>query len=556
MMDNNRITGRISLITLMLVALIATRVSAFNTGQEKPRLVVRVVVEQMRYEMLLRYWDRFGDDGFKKLVDEGVVCRNAKIGYAYPQRSSGFATIATGSFPSMHGVVSDQWYDRLSSGSTQAVENPGYHGVGGESANGRYAPHHLLASTTGDEMKLMNSRSKVYSLGLHPASAVLGAGKMSDGAFWFEDETANWMTNTFYMDSLPRWVRDFNGKDLENLYMDRKWELSYPEDTYTASTADDHESEEGFMLLYRHQFPYNLKTLRRKAHGYKYLKYTPFGNTYTKDFALALITHEKLGEDEHTDLINIAFSASAYVNQLFGPRSVEMEDLYLRLDRQIAHLLTFLEENFSRDRVLFVLTSDRGAADTYPFRKEKGLAAKEFNPRQGMTLLRSYLNVVYEPDQWISGYSHRQIYLNHSLIDQKGYDIGDFQEKVSRFMVKKSGVSYALKATTIKNSSYSEGMMQMIQNSFHPARSGDVFLVLEPGITEKPDRSGSIYSYDTHVPMMWWGNGFPQGTINDEIHLRDVAPTISYLLDIPYTDASFGKPIIPLIEKEKPAFSK
>ena len=520
----------------------------------KPRLVVRVVVEQMRYEMLLRYWDRFGEDGFRKLVDEGVACRNARIGYAQPDRSSGFATLSTGTYPSMHGIVADHWYDRLSSEQKLAIDHPLYRGLGGEQENGNYSPHNLMTSTTGDELKLINGQSKVFSLGMHPASAILGTGKMSDGAFWMDDPTANWMTNTYYMDSLPQWTSDFNAMDLEQIYMHRKWELLLPDSTYLASTTDGDDSEEGFMLLYRNEFPYNLRTLKRKARGYKYLKYTPFGNTYTKDFALALIANENLGADAHTDLINIAFSASSYVNELFGPRSMEMEDLYLRLDREIAHLLTFLEERFSKDHVLVVLTSDRGAADSYEFRNRHGLTASEFNPRQGLTLLRSYLNVVYEPDQWITGYSHRQIYLDHGLIDQNGYDINDFQETVARFMVKKSGVSYAVKSSTIQNSSYSEGMMKMVQNSFHPARSGDISLVLAPGIMEKPNRSGSIYSYDTHIPMIWWGNGFPDGTINSEVNLRDVAPTISYLLNIPYPDASFGKPIIPLIEQERTGF--
>lgn len=542
---------------LMLMTVGVVQLWAFSSGgPEKPRLVVRVVVEQMRYEMLLRYWDRFGADGFKKLIDGGVVCRNTRIGYAQPDRSSGFATLATGSYPSMHGIVGDGWYDRLSSQEKLATGHPAYQGVGGEQDNGHYAPHNLMTSTTGDELKMIDPHAKVFSLGMHPASAVLGAGKMADGAFWMDDPTANWMTNTYYMDSLPQWTGAFNAKNLEDIYMERRWQLVLPDSTYRASTADGDESEEGFMLLYRNEFPYNLKTLRRKARGYKYLKFTPFGNTYTKDFALALIANEKLGEDEHTDLINIAFSAPAYVNELFGPRSVEMEDLYIRLDREIGHLLTFLEERFSKDRVLVVMTSDRGAADSYEYRSRQRLAASEFHPSQGLTLLRSYLNVVYEPADWVTNYSHRQIYLDHGLIDQKGYEINDFQETVARFMVKKSGVSYAVKSSTIQNSSYSEGMMKMVQNNFHPARSGDIFLVLAPGIVEMPNRSGSIYSYDTHIPMIWWGNGFPEGTINNEVNLRDVAPTISYLLNIPYPDASFGKPIIPLIEQERIGFQR
>lgn len=544
----------LALLVILFTAFVV-QLQAYNVADEKrPRLVVRIVVEQMRYEMLLRYWDRLGADGFRKLMDEGVVCRNARTGYARPDRSSGFATIATGSHPSMHGIVADQWYDRLSSQVNQAAGHSLYHGVGGKQDNGHFSPENLMTSTTGDEMKLLDGRSKVFSLGLHPVSAVLGAGKISDGAFWMDDPSANWMTNTYYMDSLPQWLNDFNDKNLEDIYMDRKWERLLPDSAYQASTCDDDDSEEGFLLLYSNEFPYNLKTLKSKSHSYKYLKYTPFGNTYTRDFALSLIANEHLGDDEHTDLINIAFSASAYVNELFGPRSMEMEDLFLRLDKDIAHLLTFLEEHFSRDEVLVVMTSDRGAGDSYAFRKDQGLSSGEFDPRQGLTLLKSYLNVVYEPGDWVSSYSNNQVYLNHGLVDQYGYDIVDFQETVARFMVKKSGVSYAVKASTLQNSTYAEGMMKIIQNNFHPARSGDVFLVLAPGIVEKPRRSGSMYSYDTHIPMIWWGNGFSKGTINSKVNLRDVAPTISYLLNTPYPEASFGKPIIPLIEKDRTGF--
>ena len=544
---------RPAIILVLLSAILLAPLMGHAANQKapaSPKLVVRIVVEQMRYEMLLRYQDVFGEDGFRRLAKEGVVCRNARVDYANGDRSAGFASLTTGTHPSLHGIISNRWFDRLTSSHTQATENNQYQGVGGQPDNGHHAPHQLMASTTGDELKLINEQSRVFSLGLHPVSAVLGAGKLSDGAFWMDDKTGNWMSNTFYMDSLPYWVNNFNSKDLENIYMNRTWSKLLPDSNYTVSTVDDNDSEEGFLLIYRKKFPYDLKSLKLKSHSYKYLKYTPFGNTYTKDFALALITNEQLGMDEHTDLLNISFSASSYVNELFGPRSMEMEDLYIRLDRQIAHLLEFLEDRFGKNEVLVVLTSERGAADSYEFRKSKGLTTQKFKPDHGLTLLQSYLNLVYEPAEWITGYSNRQIYLNHGLIDRKGYDIESFQERVARFMVKKSGVAYAVKSTTLQNSSYSEGMMKKIQNSFHPARSGDVFLVLEPGVIEVPERSGSVYSYDTHIPMMWWGNGFPAGTIHQKVNLQDVAPTISYLLDLPYPDASFGNPIIPLIEKE------
>ncbi len=516
----------------------------------QPRLVVRVVVEQMRYEMLLRYWDQFESDGFKKLAGQGVMCKNARLGYSHSGLASGLATLSTGSCPSMHGIIADKWYDRLTAQEKGAVETHSPQALGGQAENGHYAPVNLLTSSSGDELKMLNPHSQVYSVGLNATSAVLGAGKMSDGAFWMDEHSGNWMTNTYYMDSLPGWVRRFNDKDLESIYMERKWKKLKSDDYYHSAIRDDRDSEEGFLLLYSNTFPYDLQTLKRKANGFKYLKYTPFGNTYTKDFALSLIRNQQLGQDRHPDIINIAFSASAHITRLFGPRSLEMEDLYLRLDREIAHLLDYLEQQVGRENLLLVLTSAQGAADSYGYRKAKKLSAGQYKPNHGLALLKSYLNVVYEPGEWISGYAGGQIYLNHSLIDQKGYDIDQFQERVARFMVKKSGVAYAIKASAIKSGSYMGGMMKMVRKSYHPARSGDVFLVLRAGTQEQPGGSGSIYSYHTHLPMIWWGNGFEPGVVNAKVHLRDVAPTISQLLNIPYPEASFGKAILPLVEPQ------
>lgn len=528
----------------------AGRAAASYPGTpQKPKLVIRIVVEQMRHEMLLRYWENFSEEGFRKLVNEGILCKNAKINYSNVASSTGFASIATGAYPSMHGIISNNWYNRLSDSMVYCIGDGKYQSLGGHKQNGRYSTGNLLASTTGDEMKLIDDQSRVFSIGLNPVSSLLGAGKLNDGAYWFDDTTANWMSNTYYMDSLPDWVRDFNGKDLENIYMGRKWETLLPDSAYTRKANDGNGEETGFEMLKRKRFPYSLQKVKSRLGSFEYLKYTPFGNTYTNDFAVTLILNEQLGKDDHTDLLNLAFSSSAYVNELFGSRSVEMEDLFLRLDRQIAHLLSFLEEELGKSNVLVVLTSDKGSADPYEFRKEKGLTTGKFNPKEGLSLLNAYLNVVYGRDDWVTAYAGKQIYLDHTLIDLKGEDVNDFQNKISRFMVKKAGVAYAVKANSLQNQHFSDGMHKKMQNSFHPKRSGDVLLVFEPGSVEYPRRVGSIYNYDTHIPLIWWGNGITSGVIGEEVSLRDIAPTISHRLNIPLPDASSGRSLLPLVDE-------
>lgn len=524
---------------------------SIDPGENRPKLVVRVVIEQMRYEMLLRYWDRFEQDaGFKRLIDNGVLCKNTKLNYALTERAPGFATLTTGSNPSVHGVVSDYWYNRLSNKTEFSINDNHYKTVGAVEPEEGFSPSNLLTGTLGDELKMLSPKSKVFSVGLNPVSSIFGAGNISDGAFWFEDKTGNWITSSYYSDSLPKWVEDFNNKDLQDIYMKRKWKTLMPDSSYINSLPDDNDSEEGFLLIYKNHFPYNLSELKKKSKSYKYLKYTPFGNTYTKDFVHTLILDEGLGTDRHTDLLNIAFSASSYVNDLFGARSMEMEDLYLRLDRQLNHLVEFLEKNIGEDEFLLVLTSDRGTADPYNYREARNLPARKFRPKEGLSLLKSYLDVVYEKEKWIKSYTKRQLYMDHSLIDQHDYSYSEVEETISNFMVKKSEISYAVKASTLKEGGFNEGLNHKLQNSYHPRRSGDVFLGLEAGSIEKPESSGSSYNYHGHIPLIWYGKGIQPGKVLRQTGLRDIAPTISMLIDIPLPEASDGEPIWELVDTE------
>ena len=520
-------------------------------GEDRPKLLVRVVVEQMRHEMLLRYWERFDEnEGFKKLVNKGLVCKNTKLNYALTEKAPGFATLTTGSNPSTHGIIADYWYNRLSDEKEFCIDGGKSKIIGSDQVQEGFGPTKLLAGTLGDELKMLDPKSKVFSVSLNPVSAVLGAGNISDGAYWFDDQTGNWVTSTYYTDTLPSWTERFNKKGLQETYMKRQWETLMPDSTYKQSTSDESESEEGFLLIYKNNFPYNLSVLKNKSRSYKYLKYTPYGNTYTKDFAHTLIMNESLGKDAHTDLLTISFSASSYVNDIFGPRSMEMEDLYLRLDRQLDHLLSFLEETVGKNEFLLVLTADRGCADPYEYRNNLSLPARNFKPKQGISLMKSYLDIVYDNEEWIKSYTKRQLYLDHGLIDQHGYGLSKVQETVANFMVKKSGISYAVKASTLQEGEFSEGINYKLQNSYHPKRSGDVFIGLEAGSHEQPVNSGSSYNYHAHIPLIWYGNGIPRGRVMREVNLRDIAPTISMLINIPLPEASTGEPIWELLNKE------
>ncbi|MFP3859274.1 MAG: alkaline phosphatase family protein [Bacteroidales bacterium] len=509
--------------------------------QKRPALIVRVVVEQMRYEMLLRYWENFEEDGgFKKVVNNGLNCQNTKLSYALTESAPGFATLATGSVPAEHGIISDDWYNRLSDEIEFSVSDDSYSGIDGIDINKKegYSPQKLFTTTLGDEMKMVNSKSKIFSVSLNPVSAVFGNGRLSDGAFWFNDNSGNWMTSTYYMDSLSPWIQDFNERKLQEIYMKKTWNKLLQDEKYINSMPDENDAEKGFTLIGENSFPYDLSSLKDRSYSFKYLKYTPFGNTYTKDFVLSLIENENLGQDENTDLLSISLASSSYINELFGSRSKEMEDLFYRLDKDLEHLVDFLEEKVGKENFLLVLTSDKGSVDMPEYRKLQKLQTKTFKPRATISLLNSYLNIIYEENPWVKSYYNRQLYLDHGLIDQKGYDIDRFQERIARFLEKKSGVLYAVRASSLKESYFGNRVKNKIQKSYHPKRSGDIFLSFEPGTVEYPDNSGSGYNYDSHVPLIWYGMELQSGVVSENVSLEHITPTISTIFNFPLPEAA------------------
>lgn len=519
---------------------------------EKPKLVIQIIAGQMRYDYLSRYWNKFGEGGFKRLIDEGTFCRNANFPYLFTQSAPGHATIATGATPDHHAIVSDQWYIRLKDEMVGCTDDHSVDPAGGSFENGQQSPHFMLSSTVGDELRVSTSfRSKVFSLALDKKSAILTGGHACNGAFWYDDKTGTWMSSSFYMDSLPAWLNEFNQKKFPDIYLEREWNTLLPLEQYVESTNDTTRYERG--INGRSVFPYDLKSLSRQERNrknYAVLLSTPFGNTFTKDLALTTIVEEELGQDDFPDLLNITFSSADYLGVQFGPNSVEMEDTYLRLDRDLTHFLQFIDEYIGKKNVLIVLTADHGVARIPQYLSESGIPSGYFNFRQAITLLKSYLNILYGNGDWISAYTQQQIFLNHNLIEDSKIDLEEMQTRVARFMVQFSGVANSITATTLQTTHFTEGIFHKIQKSYHQKRSGDVILNLEPGWIEENGNStgpNSAYPYDTHVPLIWYGWKISRSSLLRPVSMTDIAPTLCYFLDISWPTASTGTTIIELI---------
>ena len=528
--------------------------NAIHVPPEQPGLIVGIVIDQMRYDYISRYWNRFGEGGFRRLIDEGTFCRNAQYLYLNTQSGPGYTTIATGTMPSAHGIVADEWYRRLQNEKLYCTFDPSVLPVGGSYDNGRHSPANIIGSTFADEMRLhFNMRSKVYGVGMKEHSAILSAGHSANASYWYDGNTGTWMSSTHYIDSLPLWVKEFNGKNFPDIYLDRVWETLFPRETYVASLADSNHFEKGFGN--QHAFPYDLNKISkrgRRQRDYGVLGSTPFGNTFTKDFAIGLIVNEGLGKDQWPDFLSLCFTASAEVGRMFGPFSMEMEDIYLRLDRDIEHFLQFLDQQLGKKNVLIYLTSNHGVSVNPAYLESLRIPGGFFNLNGSVALLRSYLNAVYGSGNWVETVLDQQIFLNRNLIEDARISLEEIQNRVARFMVQLTGVSHTVTSSTLETVNFTDGIFHKIQNGFHQKRSGDVMFLLEPGWVVRTGNvtgHGSAYRSDSHVPLIWYGWKIRRATLNQPVEMTGVAPTISYFLNMAYPNGSTGQPIPGLINQ-------
>lgn len=520
---------------------------------EKPKLIVTIVVEQMRYDFIDRFYNQFEHEGFKKLILEGSLYKNAHLNYMFTQSSPGYASIYTGATPSIHGIVADQWYKSLSEARVESTKDKHYITIGSKSKYGQHSPKQMITTTISDELKLVNAHSKVISIGLEPESAVISGGHLADASYWLDDQTGQWISSKYYMDSLPTWVNQFNQKGLNRSYLEREWNTLKDITRYTKSRTDDVDYEAGFGPKL-HSFPYNiskLSNIKHKYPDYSVLKSIPFGNNYTKDFAIESIVNEGLGKDAHTDFLMLNFTSPKNISNRFGPLSVEVEDTYLRLDQEIEHLLKFLDEEIGKHNVLVILTSNHGVAYSPKYLEERKIPAGNFKSTYSIALLKSYLNASYGKGDWVKLYYNQQIYLNRLLIEDSKLDLEDFQQKVVDFMIQFDGIANAVTSTTLMRSEFNKGMYEKMQNSFNQRRSGDVMLNLKPGWLEDislTSSSNSPYVYDTHIPLIWYGWRIKRQEISEKVEITDIAPTISFLLNISKPNGSTGNALNGLLK--------
>ena len=541
------------LFFLLVFACIFNTVAQKVTTVYRPKLVVGIVVDQMRYDYLSKFYHRYGDDGFKRLLMEGFNCENAHFNYIPTKTAVGHASVYTGTTGANHGIIGNDWYDKFLKKSIYCVDDENYKAVGTEIAHEQKSPHRLLTTTITDELRLaQNMQGKTIALGLKDRSSVLPGGHTSNGSYWFlgKDE-GKFITSTYYMNSLPDWVKRFNKKGPAQSYMKKKWETLYPIDTYAESIADDNPYEEKFRGEDKPVFPHDLKKLAADNGNFDMIKATPYGNTLLVEFAKAAIENEELGERGFTDFLAISFSSPDYIGHRFGVDSKEIQDTYLRLDQDIADLLNYLDEKVGKGEYSLFLTADHAAIQVPAYLKSQKIPAAYFNTLKFRTHIRNLAQKFYGSEEVIEYFSNWQIFLNKELLAEKNIKVEDVEQKFVEELINYEGIHRVVGAHTLQRGSFSQGLLKSLQNGYSQKYSGDVMIIPQPATTsykKTGSTHGSGFSYDTQVPIIFYGKGIAKGRLKKRAEITDIVPTMSNLLQITVPNSSTGSVIEEVFE--------
>ncbi|MDF1673493.1 MAG: alkaline phosphatase family protein [Vicingaceae bacterium] len=527
----------------------------FVSSAQKPKLVVGIVVDQMRYDYLTRFWDRYGDDGFKKLINNGYNCKNTHYNYMPTYTGPGHASIYSGTTPENHGIISNTWFDKTVNNYTYCTSDTSFSTLGSKSNHGKMSPNKLSSTTITDELKLAtNFKGKTFGISIKDRGAILPAGHNADAAYWFEGgETGKWISSTFYMNNLPEWITKINNSNPAKKYLDKSWNTLYPIKSYSASIADDNPYENVFTTEQKPIFPHNLPTLLDSNNHYSLIKSTPFGNTILKELAIELIKNEKLGTDNHTDFLSVSFSSPDYIGHKYGPMSVEIEDTYLRLDKELAEIITFLEKNIGKENVLIFLTADHGAVNVPQYLIDNKMPGGYFHENELDSSLNKFLKQEYKVDSLVKNISNYQVFLNAELIQKNNWNLESIENSIANFLLNQKGIAKAITSTALKNTEFTDRILANAQRGFNQNRSGNVLFVLKSGWVpfyknHKGTTHGSPYHYDTHVPLLWYGSGIKKGETDTEVAIPDIAATIAQLLNIQAPSACTGEPIHEIVK--------
>lgn len=517
-----------------------------------PKLVVGIVVDQMRYDYLTRFWDHYGDYGFKRFVNKGFNCRNNHFNYAPTSTGPGHASVYTGATPSIHGIIGNEWYDKENDSMVYCASDDSQTSVGIVSDAGKMSPHRMTVTTITDQLRLHTQmKSKVIAIALKDRGAVIPGGHTANAAYWFAGgDQGKWISSTFYMQNLPEWVVNFNASGAVEKYI-KPWNTLKNIYSYRESGPDNNSYEGLYTGENSPVFPHDLPKLWDQNSNYELLKVTPFGNSITADFALEALKGEQLGADEITDFLTISFSSTDYVGHWFGANSKEIQDTYIRLDLDLARIFEFLDTNVGDGEYTVFLTADHGAIHVPAYLNDQKIPAGYINRADIESQLEDFIRYKYGSMDLVKKYTSSQIFLDHKVIQNLDLSVKEVQETLANELLTNDAFSKVYTAYQMRNNEYTTGIPYIIQNGYNMKRSGDIFMVYKPGsinYSKTGSTHGSPQIYDTHTPLLFYGKGIKPGATAVRTEIPDIAPTIAALLGIAFPNGTTGKPITEVLE--------
>lgn len=534
---------------IVVIAAFILSAASMAMAQTEPRLVVNIVISSMGADDLDRYADNFSSAGLRRIINGGQRFTNASYDYMQTTTPVSLATLSTGATPSIHGVVADRWFDYVGNKEVSLIEDRKEQSVNYSGGSGSYSPRNLVAQTLSDALAQQHPDSHIATIAVEPLSAIVMAGRSGE-VYWMETLQSSWTTSSYYSKELPKWIADYNYQDQNEEYAIKRWTSLLPYDNYhnsQVSVVEGLQSKTNKRIIHVQETPLAKGTM---DDIYYQMCYTPAGNSAMLAFAREVVAHNKMGGDAVPDMLNIVLDTPRLISNRFGPESVEYEDMLYRLDRDLESFLSFLSTQVAApEQLLIVLTSDHGTSPSYNATED---VRERFNVRQAEVITNAFIGSIYGNGDWILGCIDRTIYLNHNLIMDKGLSLEKIQNDVATFVMQLRGVSQAVTAESMRGSYFGSGYGRKIQNGFYPRRSGDVVLNLMPEWIEEREQtrsmSGSMYRYDTQVPLIIYGAGCKAQLRNDKIDMTSLAATQAEILGIMAPSAAEGEEITIIYE--------
>jgi predicted AlkP superfamily pyrophosphatase or phosphodiesterase len=533
-----------------IFSLFSLVVFSILSAQERPKLVVGIVIDQMKMEYLYRFQNDFSENGFKRLMNDGYTFHNMHYNYMPTYTAPGHASIYTGTTPAMHGIVSNEWFHRTLKREVYCTDDESVTTlVSGTEKEGKMSPKNLQATTITDELKLStNFKGKVIGMSIKDRGAILPAGHFADWAFWYT-KTGEFISSSFYGNELPKWVDDFNKEKQYLPYMNSGWSLLKPIETYNESLVDDNIYE-GKLYKKAPVFPYNLKEMY-ESNDAGVLRVTPFGNDVLANLAKRAIEKEALGKDEVTDFLAVSFSSTDYIGHTFGPRSIEIQDTYLRLDLTIADFLNYLDKTVGKGNYLVFMTADHACSENPTHLKDNKYDVDNISYKDVSKDLVAFSEQTFGTNLLLK-YDSYNVHFDKEIIKTKGLDLAKVKQSFKDFLYTKNYVKRVYTEEDILTSTSNDQLLGFVQKGYDPTQNGDLYFVYKPGYIEYSATGathGSPYTYDTNVPLLFYGWNIKKGETHDKKLITQIAPTLAQKLKITLPNATDSEVLLEVLDK-------